>query len=100
RFLERASSLRLGHGLEEGTDMGPLVSAPHRQRVLGFVEEGQRAGASMILDGRSANVGKYPDGHFVGATVFENVRPTMSIGREEVFGPVAALSRVETLDEA
>ncbi|MEX2284936.1 MAG: aldehyde dehydrogenase family protein, partial [Gemmatimonadota bacterium] len=100
RFVERAASLKLGHGLDHGTDMGPLVSAPHRQRVLGYVEEGRREGARLVLDGRGVNVPTYPSGHFVGATVFENVQPTMRIGREEVFGPVAALTHVKTLDDA
>jgi malonate-semialdehyde dehydrogenase (acetylating) / methylmalonate-semialdehyde dehydrogenase len=100
RFLERASALTLGHGLESGTDMGPLVSSTHRRRVLGYVEQGEREGARMVLDGRSASVAKYPSGHFVGATVFENVQPSMQIGKEEIFGPVAALSSVKTLDDA
>ena len=100
RFVERAAGLRLGHGLDDGTDMGPLVSAPHRERVLGYVDQGEREGARMVLDGRNSGVPKYPHGHFVGATVFENVQPTMKLGQEEVFGPVAALTHVKTLDDA
>jgi malonate-semialdehyde dehydrogenase (acetylating)/methylmalonate-semialdehyde dehydrogenase len=100
RFLEKTAALRLGHGLEEGTDMGPLVSAPQRTRVLDYVEKGRQEGAHMLLDGRAAHVARYPSGHFVGPTVFENVRPRMTIGHEEIFGPVAALTHVHSLDDA
>ncbi|MGH7468566.1 MAG: CoA-acylating methylmalonate-semialdehyde dehydrogenase [Longimicrobiales bacterium] len=100
RFLEKTAALRLGHGLEDGTDLGPLVSAPHRARVLDYVEKGQQEGAHMLLDGRTTTVERYPRGHFLGPTVFENVQPRMSIGHEEVFGPVAALTRVQSLADA
>jgi malonate-semialdehyde dehydrogenase (acetylating)/methylmalonate-semialdehyde dehydrogenase len=100
QFIDRASSLRLGSGLDDGVDMGPVVSARHRERVLGYVSDGEREGAKMALDGRGARVDAYPSGHFVGATVFEQVEPRMRIGREEIFGPVAALSKVKSLDEA
>jgi malonate-semialdehyde dehydrogenase (acetylating) / methylmalonate-semialdehyde dehydrogenase len=100
RFLDGAASIRLGHGLDEGTDMGPLVSARQRERVLRYVAEGEGEGARMALDGRAASVERYPAGHFVGPTVFENVRPTMRLGSDEIFGPVASLTRVASLDEA
>ncbi len=100
RFLDGAASLRLGHGLDEGTDMGPLVSARQRDRVLGYVSAGEGEGARLTLDGRTARVERYPAGHFVGPTVFENVLPSMRLGRDEIFGPVAALTRVATLDDA
>ncbi len=100
RFLDGAASIRLGHGLDDGTDMGPLVSARHRERVLAYVAEGEGEGARMALDGRAARVERYPAGHFVGPTVFENVRPSMRLGRDEIFGPVASLTRVASLDEA
>ena len=99
-FLDRSSSLRMGHGLDDGTQMGPMVSARQRDRVQGFVDQGTAEGAKLALDGRGAKVDGYPDGHFFGPTVFEEVRPSMQLGREEIFGPVAALSRVDSLDEA
>ena len=100
RFLDGAASIRLGHGLDEHTDMGPLVSARHRERVLGYVAQGESEGARMALDGRAVRVERWPTGHFVGPTVFENVRPTMRLGRDEIFGPVASLTRAASLDEA
>ncbi len=100
RFLDGAAALRLGGGLDDGVDMGPLVSARHRERVLDYVQEGETEGAHMLLDGRAARVDRYPAGHFLGPTVFESVEPRMRIGSEEIFGPVAALSRVRSLDNA
>ncbi len=80
--------------------MGPVVSARHRERVLGYVAEGEKEGARLVLDRSAAHVERYPEGQFVGPTVFENVEPRMRIGREEIFGPVAALTRVGSLDDA
>jgi malonate-semialdehyde dehydrogenase (acetylating)/methylmalonate-semialdehyde dehydrogenase len=100
RFLDGAAALRLGRGLDDNVDMGPLVSARHRERVLGYVAGGEQEGARLVLDGRGAGVPRYPAGHWLGATVFENVRSHMRIGREEIFGPVAALTRVDSLDDA
>ncbi len=100
RVLDGAAALRLGNGLEPGVTMGPLISAPHRDRVAGYVTEGERAGARLLLDGRAATVSGYPAGHWFGPTVFEDVSPDMSIGREEIFGPVAGLTRVDSLDRA
>lgn len=100
RFLDTAASLRLGYGLDEGVDMGPLISARHRERVIGYIDRGEKDGARMVLDGRNATVKGYEAGHWLGPTVFENVTPDMPLGREEIFGPVAALTHVKSLDEA
>jgi malonate-semialdehyde dehydrogenase (acetylating) / methylmalonate-semialdehyde dehydrogenase len=100
RFLDGAASIRVGHGLDEGTQMGPLVSAAHRERVARYVDDGEGEGARLLLDGRSVRVEAHPGGHWMGPTVFENVRPTMRLGRDEIFGPVAALTRVESIDDA
>ena len=100
RILDGAASLTMGRGVEEGVDMGPVISGPHRDRVLRFITEGERDGAKLLLDGRSRTVDGYPDGHWVGPTVFEDVRPDTPLGSEEVFGPVAGLSRAASLEEA
>ena len=100
RIVEGAASLTLGSGLEEGVDMGPVISGPHRDRVLEFVNEGEREGARVSLDGRGASVEGLPHGHWIGPTVLEDVEPEMSVGREEIFGPVASLSRVGSVEEA
>jgi malonate-semialdehyde dehydrogenase (acetylating)/methylmalonate-semialdehyde dehydrogenase len=100
RMLDRASSIRLGHGLEATTDMGPVISKAHRDRVNQFIDRGAKDGAKLVLDGRQAKVERYPGGNWVGATVFEDVGPDMEIGREEVFGPVAGLTKAPTLQAA
>ncbi len=100
RMLDRARSMRLGCGLDESVDMGPLISARHRSRVLDYVTSGEREGAAVSLDGRHASVPEHPNGHWVGPTILEDVTPDMAVGREEIFGPVAGLARVDSVDEA
>lgn len=99
-FVEGARSIRMGDGLDERTGMGPLISEAHRQRVLGCIEKGIAEGAKLVLDGRGAAVDGYPNGFFVGPTVFDGVTPDMSLAREEVFGPVVSIVRTDDLDAA
>ncbi|HEV8305036.1 MAG TPA: CoA-acylating methylmalonate-semialdehyde dehydrogenase [Gemmatimonadales bacterium] len=100
RLLSAAKNLRLGYGLDAGVSMGPVVSARHKERVLWYVEAGRKEGAALLLDGRAPTVDRYPRGHFVGPTVFDGVRPDMTIGKEEIFGPVASVTRAGDLSEA
>jgi malonate-semialdehyde dehydrogenase (acetylating)/methylmalonate-semialdehyde dehydrogenase len=100
RILDGAASLKLGDGLDEATDMGPVISARHADRVRRFIDQGEADGATLALDGRAATVASLPGGHWVGPTVFDGVRPETAVGSEEIFGPVASLSRVGTLDDA
>jgi len=100
RVLGRAQGLKVGYGLDEGTFMGPVISDSHRRRVENFIDAGEREGARILLDGRGFRVSDYPRGHWVGPTVLENVEPDMSVGREEIFGPVAGLSRVDSVEDA
>ena len=97
-LIASARSLSIGDGLEPGVTMGPVISPKHRERVLGYVEHGVKEGATLALDGRRARVPS--EGFFVGPTVFDDVSPEMVIGREEIFGPVAGIHRVTTLDDA
>jgi malonate-semialdehyde dehydrogenase (acetylating) / methylmalonate-semialdehyde dehydrogenase len=100
RFLDGASAIRMGHGLEEGVDMGPVISAEHRDRVLGYIDQGKRGTATLTLDRSREGVPDLPYGNWVGPTVFEGIPPDSILGREEIFGPVAALTRVKSVDEA
>ncbi len=100
KFLEAAKNIKVGNGLDEDVSMGPLVSAAHKQRVLGYIEKGIEEGADLILDGRNCEVEGYPNGYYVGPTIFDNVTPDMTIAKEEIFGPVVSIIRVKTLDEA
>jgi len=100
RLIDAAAAMKVGDGLEPGVTMGPVISAKHRERVLSYVERGVSEGARLALDGRATHVQDRPDGFFVGPSVFDQVAPTMAIGREEIFGPVASVCPVKDLGEA
>lgn len=97
---ERMAKLSVGPGSSAGVDMGPLVSAAHRDRVLGLINSGVDAGAELVVDGRDVGVEGHGDGFFVGPTLFDRVRPGMAVYDEEIFGPVLTTVRVESFDEA
>ena len=100
KFVEAAAKMKLGYGLDESVEMGPLVSQRVKDRVLGYVEKGIDEGGKLILDGRKASVDKYPKGYFVGPIFFDQVTPEMTIARDEIFGPIVSIIRAETLDQA
>jgi len=100
KLVEAAASIRVGNGLDESVQMGLLSSHQALERVLGYVEKGIHEGATLLLDGRKMLAHEAPKGYFVGPTIFTNVTPEMTIGREEIFGPVLGIIRVATLDEA
>jgi len=99
KFTAAAKEVKVGDGLNEQTAMGPVVSAAHRERVLSYIEKGIAEGADLVLDGRNCKVEGYPDGFFVGPTIFDNVKADMAICREEIFGPVVSVVRAKDLDE-
>lgn len=99
KFVASAKAMKVGNGLDETTAMGPLVSKAHRERVLAYIEKGLEEGADLILDGRNFTVEGYPQGFFVGPTIFDNVTPDMTIAREEIFGPVVSIIRSKSLDD-
>ena len=100
RMLDGASSIQIGDGLEPATDMGPVISARHRDRVAEWIAQGEREGARLTLDGRGASVPGLPGGNWIGPTVFEDVSLESSVGTEEIFGPVACLNRAASVDAA
>ncbi|MBZ9559747.1 MULTISPECIES: CoA-acylating methylmalonate-semialdehyde dehydrogenase [unclassified Modicisalibacter] len=99
-IVDRARHLKVGPGTQRDADLGPLVSPAARDRVVGLIGQGVSEGATLRLDGRGLTVDGYPDGNFVGPTIFADVTAGMTIYREEVFGPVLCVVGVETLDEA
>jgi malonate-semialdehyde dehydrogenase (acetylating)/methylmalonate-semialdehyde dehydrogenase len=99
KFIAAAEAMKVGDGLDEQTAMGPVVSAAHKDRVLGYIEKGTSEGAKLILDGRECKVEEFPNGFFIGPTIFDNVTPDMTIAREEIFGPVVSIVRAGNLDE-
>jgi len=99
KFTAAAKAMKVGDGLDEQTAMGPVVSAAHRERVLGYIEKGIAEGAELVLDGRNFTVPELPNGFFVGPTIFDHVTPNMTIAREEIFGPVVSTVRAASLDD-
>jgi malonate-semialdehyde dehydrogenase (acetylating)/methylmalonate-semialdehyde dehydrogenase len=99
-LLAAAKAITLGDGSKPGVTMGPVISEKHRAKVLGYIEKGIAEGARLLLDGRNARPAGMNGGHWIGPTIFEDVRPEMTIAREEIFGPVACLMRAKDLDEA
>jgi malonate-semialdehyde dehydrogenase (acetylating) / methylmalonate-semialdehyde dehydrogenase len=100
RLVPRVRALRIGGGLEPDLDMGPLISAAHRTKVLGHIDAGVAAGAKLLVDGRHHTVAAHPEGFFLGGSLFDDVKPDMSIYRNEIFGPVLSVVRVPDLDSA
>lgn len=100
RIVESASKLRVGNGLDEKTQMGPVISKSSRERIIGYIEKGVEEGATLLLDGRGIKVEGYPNGYFLGPTIFTDVTPDMVIAREEIFGPILGIIRVKDFDEA
>jgi malonate-semialdehyde dehydrogenase (acetylating)/methylmalonate-semialdehyde dehydrogenase len=100
KFVGAAKAMKVGNGLDPSTAMGPVISRPHMERVLNYIEKGLSEGAKLVLDGRNAKVEGHPNGFYIGPTVFDNVTPDMTIAREEIFGPVVAMIHVKDLEEA
>ncbi len=94
KLLPRIDQLKVGNGLKGDSDMGPLVTAEHKAKVEGFIDEGVAQGAQLIVDGRNFKVPGAENGFFVGATLFDNVTTEMSIYQQEIFGPVLGIVRV------
>jgi malonate-semialdehyde dehydrogenase (acetylating)/methylmalonate-semialdehyde dehydrogenase len=93
----RLPKLVVGDGAQAGTDMGPLITAEHRDRVASYVDQGAEAGADVVVDGREVTVPD--DGFFLGATLLDRVSADMTVYRDEIFGPVLGVVRVDTFDE-
>jgi malonate-semialdehyde dehydrogenase (acetylating)/methylmalonate-semialdehyde dehydrogenase len=99
-ILAAAKNVVLGDGSKAGVTMGPVISAAHRAKVLSYIDKGVAEGAKLLVDGRGAKVEGCPEGFWVGPTVFDDVKPGMTIATEEIFGPVICLMRAKDLDEA
>jgi len=94
---QKAQSIKIGPGDQDGVEMGPLITAQHRDRVAGFIKSGISEKASLVLDGSQPPV---KEGFFLGASLFDHVKPEMEIYKNEIFGPVLSVVRVKTLEEA
>ncbi|MER2297356.1 MAG: CoA-acylating methylmalonate-semialdehyde dehydrogenase [Pseudomonas sp.] len=92
-------ALKIGAGTSCGLDMGPLVTAAARDKVVGYIDDGLAAGAKLVVDGRGLRVTGNEDGYFVGGTLFDHVTPEMRIYKEEIFGPVMSILTYESEEE-
>jgi alpha-ketoglutaric semialdehyde dehydrogenase len=99
-LVEKTKSIKVGPGIDPDTFMGPLISEDQRQRVLEYIEIGQKEGAKLLTGGEAPSDPQYQHGYYVAPTVFDDVDPAMRIAREEIFGPVVGVIRVKTIEEA
>jgi malonate-semialdehyde dehydrogenase (acetylating)/methylmalonate-semialdehyde dehydrogenase len=98
RLKQKALEIKVGPGLEPGSDMGPVITAQARARIFGYIEQGVAAGAEPVVDGRSLQLDG--EGFWVGPTLFDRVKADMSIYKDEIFGPVLSVVRVPALEDA
>lgn len=100
-LVESAEKMKIGRTDQDANpDMGPLITAEHLARVRMLIDKGEKEGAKLALDGRKVNVADAPKGFFLGPTIFDRAKPEMSIVKEEIFGPVLSVVRVNSLEQA
>ena len=99
-IAEAATKRKVGYGLDEGVEMGPVITPQSKERIEGLVEKGIAEGAKILVEGRDAVVKGYEKGNFLRPTILDNVSPGGTIFQTEVFGPVLGLMHVDTVDEA
>jgi malonate-semialdehyde dehydrogenase (acetylating)/methylmalonate-semialdehyde dehydrogenase len=100
RLVESAAAVRVGPGRDEASEMGPVVTKDAKERVVGYVDRAEQAGALVARDGRGLVVPGYEKGFFIGPTVVDRVRPDMEVYKDEIFGPVLSVLRAGSVDEA
>jgi malonate-semialdehyde dehydrogenase (acetylating)/methylmalonate-semialdehyde dehydrogenase len=99
KLKQKALETKVGPASDPSNEMGPVVTAQARDRIVGYIDSGERAGAELVVDGRGINVEGHDNGFFVGPTLFDRVRPEMDIYKDEIFGPVLCVVRVGSLQE-
>jgi malonate-semialdehyde dehydrogenase (acetylating)/methylmalonate-semialdehyde dehydrogenase len=100
RLAPRVRALKVGPGTDKEAEMGPLVTAEHRDKVSGYIDAGVSEGATLVVDGRGLSLQGYENGFFIGASLFDHVTPEMRIYQDEIFGPVLSVVRSRTLGDA
>jgi malonate-semialdehyde dehydrogenase (acetylating) / methylmalonate-semialdehyde dehydrogenase len=100
RLEPRIRGLKIGPGNDPEAEMGPLVTAQHRDKVKNYIDIGEREGAKLVIDGRGLSLQGYENGFFLGGTLFDRVTPEMTIYKEEIFGPVLSVVRADGYDQA
>ena len=97
---EAAIARRVGYGLDEGTEMGPVITRQSKERIEGLIEKGEQEGARLIVDGRNRKVSGYEDGYFLFPSILADLPPKGELARTEIFGPVLSLMHADTIDDA
>jgi malonate-semialdehyde dehydrogenase (acetylating)/methylmalonate-semialdehyde dehydrogenase len=100
KIQERIAKLKIGSAEDPEAEMGPLITAEHRDKVLSYIDSGVEEGALLVTDGRGLTIPEHENGYFVGPTLFDRVEPEMKIYRDEIFGPVLSVVRVERFTDA
>lgn len=99
-IADAAASRKVGYGLDDGVQMGPVINADSRSRIEKLIAEGEREGAKVLVDGRQKQVNGYEDGYWIFPTILDGVAPEGEIAKTEIFGPVLSLMHAETIDDA
>ena len=97
---KKVEALKIGPGMDKNSEMGPLVTKEHLERVRGYVDLGIKEGADLVVDGRDIKLQGYEDGYYIGGCLFDNVKKDMRIYKEEIFGPVLSVVRAKDFNEA
>ena len=100
RVKAHAEKIKVGYGMDEGVEMGPVIDAKSKEFIVGLVNEGEADGGEVVLDGRDLVIPGHEKGHFVGPTIVDNVPVTSRLYKEEVFGPVLTIVHADTYEEA
>jgi malonate-semialdehyde dehydrogenase (acetylating)/methylmalonate-semialdehyde dehydrogenase len=100
KIRERIAKLKIGPAEDPEAEMGPLITAEHRDKVVSYIDSGVEEGAELVVDGRALEIPKHESGYFVGPTLFDGVKPEMKIYRDEIFGPVLSVVRTEHFTDA
>ena len=100
KLTPKVRALQIGNGMERSSEMGPLITGPHRDKVSAYIASAESDGARLVVDGRDLSVANHADGFFLGGTLLDKVTPNMQSYREEIFGPVLQVMRVATLEAA
>ena len=100
QLTKKVEALKVGPGMDKSSEMGPLVTKEHLEKVKGYVDLGVQEGAKLVVDGRDIKLQGYEEGYYIGGCLFDNVKKEMRIYKEEIFGPVLSVVRAKDFDEA
>ncbi len=100
KMKEAMKNLKVGAYTDSKNDFGPVITRQHQQKVVGYINSAEQQGATVVVDGREPNVAGYEEGFFVGGTLIDHVTPDMQSYKEEIFGPVLQVVRVNSMQEA